>query len=149
MITTRPDPRTGTCTGSGTDGKVVAETNVTGEASGAAWRDVLTGRLTAQARSVLYLGRTRRTVPPRLRRALEVRDGHCAFPDCRVDVSRTHAHHTLPWEDGGATDISNTVLLCVRHHHAVHEGGWSIAPTDGIDPHTTGCWTFTPPRTRP
>ncbi len=120
-----------------------------GEASGAAWRDVLTGRLTAQARSVLYVGRTQRTVPPRLRRALEVRDGHCAFPDCRVDVSRTHAHHTLPWEDGGATDLSNTVLLCVRHHHAVHEGGWTIAPTDGVDPHTTGCWTFTPPRSRP
>ncbi len=125
------------------------DANLAGEASGAAWRDVLTDRLTAQARSVLYLGRTQRTVPPRLRRALEVRDGHCAFPDCRVDVSRTHAHHTLPWEDGGATDISNTVLLCVRHHHAVHEGGWSIAPTDGVDPHTTGCWTFTPPRTRP
>ncbi len=76
----------------------------TAGSSGPAWRDVLTDRLPAQARTVLYLGRTQRTVPPRLRRALEVRDGHCAFPDCRVDVSRTHAHHTLPWEDGGATD---------------------------------------------
>jgi hypothetical protein len=27
--------------------------------------------------------------------------------------------------------------------------GWTITRTDGVDPHTTGCWTFTPPRTRP
>ena len=51
--------------------------------------------------------------------------------------------------DGGTTDISNAVLLCVQHHHAVHEGGWTISRTAGVDPHTTGCWTFTPPRTRP
>jgi hypothetical protein len=113
------------------------------------WQGGLLDRLRDRARSVLYLGRTQRTVTARLRRALEVRDRHCAFPGCHVDVSRTQAHHVLPWEDGGATDISNLVLLCVKHHHAVHEGGWTITPTDGVDPHTTGCWTFTPPRTRP
>ncbi len=136
VITTRPDPGTG-------------ETTATAGSSGPAWRDVLTGRLPRRPAACSTSAAPSAPSRPRLRRALEVRDGHCAFPDCRVDVSRTHAHHTLPWEDGGATDISNTVLLCVRHHHAVHEGGWSIAPTDGIDPHTTGCWTFTPPRTRP
>ena len=129
VITTRP----GGCTA--------------GDAGG--WRPGLVDRLREKARSVLYLGRTQRTVTARLRRALEVRDRHCAFPGCHVDVSRTHAHHVLPWEDGGTTDISNTVLLCVRHHHAVHEGGWTITRTDGVDPHTTGCWTFAPPRTRP
>ena len=66
-----------------------------------------------------------------------------------IDVSRTHAHHIHEWEHGGATDISNTVLVCLKHHHAVHEGGWRITPTPGVDPHTSGCWTFTPPRTRP
>ena len=60
---------------------------------------------------VLYVGRTHRIVPPRLRRALDRRDRHCAFPGCRVDVSRTHAHHVTPWEAGGSTDIDNTVLL--------------------------------------
>jgi hypothetical protein len=82
----------------------------------------------------------------RLRRALEVRDGHCAFPDCRVDVSRTHAHHVAEWlRDNGSTDIDNLVLLCSRHHHAVHEGGWSVAATPGLDPGSTGHWRFTAP----
>ena len=75
--------------------------------------------------------------------------GTAPFPGCHLDITRTHAHHVTEWEDGGATDLSNTVLLCVKHHHAVHEGGWTITSTAGIGPHTTGCWTFTPPRTRP
>jgi hypothetical protein len=100
------------------------------------------------ARTVLYLGRTQRTVTPRLRRALEVRDRHCAFPDCRVDITRTHAHHITEWERGGSTDLDNLVLLCSRHHHAVHEGGWTISPAPGGRPHTTGCWSFTPPLRR-
>ena len=130
VITTRPDG----CTSSDATG---------------GWRAALLDRLRDRARGVLYLGRTQRTVPARLRRALEVRDRHCAFPGCHVDITRTHAHHVREWENGGDTDISNTVLLCIRHHHAVHEGGWTITSTDGVDPHTTGCWTFTPPRTRP
>jgi hypothetical protein len=100
------------------------------------------------AHDVLYVGREHRVVPPRLRRALERRDRHCAFPGCRVDTSRTHAHHVTPWEAGGATDIDNLVLLCARHHHYVHEGGWTITKTD-LPPTATGHWAFTPPRPRP
>ena len=97
---------------------------------------------------VLYVGREQRTVSPRLRRALERRDRHCSFPGCRVDVSRTHAHHVNPWESGGATDVDNLVLLCPLHHHYVHEGGWVIMPTD-LPPTATGYWAFAPPRPRP
>jgi len=97
------------------------------------------------AREVLWVGRTERVVPPRLRRALEARDRHCAFPGCRAHVGRCHAHHVHEWEHGGPTDISNTVLLCVRHHHAVHEGHWSITRTPGTPPGATSVWTFTPP----
>jgi hypothetical protein len=108
--------------------------------------DGILGRLHDAARTVLYVGREVRTTPVRLRRALEVRDGHCAFPDCRVDVSRTHAHHVAEWlRDNGSTDIDNLVLLCSRHHHAVHEGGWSVAATPGLDPGSTGHWRFTAP----
>jgi hypothetical protein len=100
------------------------------------------------SREVLYVGREHRTVPPRLRRALERRDRHCDFPGCRVDVSRTHAHHVIPWEHGGASDIDNLVLLCSRHHHSVHEGGWTVSATDRR-PTATGYWAFAPPRPRP
>ncbi len=35
-------------------------------------------------------------------------------------------HHVHEWEHGGATDLCNLVPLCSRHHHAVHEGGWTM-----------------------
>jgi hypothetical protein len=107
-------------------------------------------QLREAARTVLYIGRAQRTVPPRLRRALEVRDGHCAFPDCRVSVSRCHAHHVAEWvADHGPTDLDNLVLLCSRHHHVVHEAGWTLSPNPGADPAASGYWAFAPPRHRP
>jgi hypothetical protein len=108
----------------------------------------LAALLLAASREVLYVGRAERVVPPRLRRALEVRDRHCRFPGCRAHVRRCHAHHVTEWENCGSSDIDNAVLLCVRHHHAVHEGGWSITRAAGIPPGGTGCWDFTPPERR-
>jgi hypothetical protein len=105
----------------------------------------LAGLLLEAWREVLYVGRAERVVPPRLRRALEVRDQHCRFPGCRAHVRRCHAHHVREWENGGSTDVDNCVLLCVRHHHAVHESGWTLSRAAGIPPGATGCWEFTPP----
>jgi hypothetical protein len=100
------------------------------------------------SREVLYVGRTERVVPPRLRRALEARDRHCVFPGCRASVRRCNAHHVHEWEHGGTTDIDNLALLCVRHHHAVHEGGWRITRAIGIPPGGSGYWDVTPPERR-
>jgi hypothetical protein len=97
----------------------------------------------AASREVLYVGREHRVVPPRLRRALELRDHHCAFPGCRVNVARCRAHHVQHWESGGCTALDNCVLLCERHHHRVHEGGWSVSRVGA--PESTGCWRFAPP----
>jgi hypothetical protein len=107
-------------------------------------RDLAT-LLAEAAVEVLYVGRTQRTVTPRMRRALETRDRHCVFPNCRAHARRCHAHHVTEWENGGATDVDNLALLCVRHHHAVHEGHWRITPTPGSSPHQTGHWTLHPP----
>lgn len=69
---------------------------------------------------VLSVGRRTRTIPPHIRRALEERDRGCRFPGC---ASRfTEAHHVRHWADGGETSLSNLLLLCRRHHRAVHEG---------------------------
>ena len=75
--------------------------------------------------SVLDVGRRRRTVGWRLRKALEARDGGCRFPGCD-SRARTHAHHITPWAEGGETAMNNLVLLCPFHHRAVHEGGWRV-----------------------
>jgi hypothetical protein len=107
-----------------------------------------TDLLLAASREILYVGRTERVVPPRLRRALEVRDRHCQFPGCHAHVRRCHAHHVRQWENGGSTDIDNTVLVCVRHHHAIHEGGWGLRRAAGVPPGGSGFWEFTAPARR-
>jgi hypothetical protein len=71
--------------------------------------------------SVGGAGRRTRTVPPSVRRALEARDRGCRFPGCGLRF--TDAHHVKHWADGGDTSLRNLVLLCRRHHRAVHEGG--------------------------
>ncbi|MBM4244100.1 MAG: HNH endonuclease, partial [Deltaproteobacteria bacterium] len=67
--------------------------------------------------------RTRR-ISPRLRRALRLRDDGCRFPGCTNRI--TDAHHVVPWIDGGATTLSNTLSLCRRHHRFVHEHGYRV-----------------------
>jgi len=74
--------------------------------------------------SVLDVGRWTRTIPPALRRALEVRDRGCRFPGCGSRF--TDGHHVRHWADGGETSLANCVLLCRFHHDLVHEGGWSV-----------------------
>ena len=70
-------------------------------------------------------GRKTRTIPAALRRALDARDGGCRFPGCTNRIF-TDAHHVEHWLDGGATSLANTVLLCRRHHRALHEYGFSL-----------------------
>src|SRR5690606_15921228 len=74
--------------------------------------------------SVLDVGRRTRTIPPALRRALDVRDRGCRFPGCGRRF--TDAHHVKHWADGGPTSLANCLLLCAWHHRLVHEGGWRI-----------------------
>jgi hypothetical protein len=73
---------------------------------------------------VVGTGRRRRTVDPRIRRALEARDRGCRFPGCGLRF--TEAHHVKHWADGGETRLRNLVLLCRGHHRAVHEGAVTV-----------------------
>jgi hypothetical protein len=72
------------------------------------------------------VGRTTRLVSSRLRRLLAARDGGCRFPGCDRPLAWCDAHHVIPWSIGGGTDQSNLVMLCRRHHRAVHEGGFRL-----------------------
>jgi hypothetical protein len=75
------------------------------------------------------LGRKVRTASPAQRRALVVRDRGCVFPGCDRPPGWCQAHHLRPWDSDGPTDLANLALLCARHHHLVHEGGWTIRRT--------------------
>jgi Domain of unknown function (DUF222)/HNH endonuclease len=70
----------------------------------------------------LSVGRRTRTIPPALRRALKTRDRCCQFPGCDNDRF-VDAHHIEHWAHGGATELSNLILLCRYHHRLLHEGG--------------------------
>ncbi|WP_420124169.1 DUF222 domain-containing protein [Nakamurella sp.] len=75
----------------------------------------------------LALGRKTRRISAALRRALRFRDGGCRFPGCPRQRF-LDAHHVTHWADGGPTDLGNLVLLCQRHHRAVHEDGFTLHP---------------------
>ena len=40
-------------------------------------------------------------------------------------------HHLRHWAAGGPTTLSNLVLLCRRHHRAVHEEGYGVEHRPG------------------
>ena len=78
--------------------------------------------------SPLSVGRKTRAIPPSTRRALLSRDRHCQFPGCSQD-RYVEGHHVVHWAKGGETRLDNLVLLCSRHHQAVHEFGYRIERT--------------------
>jgi hypothetical protein len=78
----------------------------------------------------LDVGRSTRTVPAALGRALRARDdARCRYPGC-THRHALDAHHIRHWADGGATRLSNLVLLCRTHHRQVHEGGTRVQRLD-------------------
>jgi Domain of unknown function (DUF222)/HNH endonuclease len=81
----------------------------------------------------LDVGREQRLATPAQRRALIVRDGGCAFPDCDRPPRWCDAHHIIPYELLGPTNLANLVLLCRRHHRKLHaKQPWRCR----INPHT-------------
>jgi 5-methylcytosine-specific restriction endonuclease McrA len=96
----------------------------------------------------LDVGRAHRLVNRQQRRALEVRDGGCAFPGCACTLY-VDAHHIHHWANGGRTDLDNLVLLCRHHHRLLHEGGYRIRMIDGRPRfHRPDGTTIGRPRTR-
>jgi len=83
----------------------------------------------------LNVGRKQRVVSSPMKRALVGRDKCCRYPGCTHD-KWLDAHHVMHWVDGGETSLSNTLLLCSKHHRLLHEGGYTIRKN------FEGNWTF-------
>ncbi|WP_306233426.1 HNH endonuclease signature motif containing protein [Agrococcus beijingensis] len=75
---------------------------------------------------VLSLGSAERLFNRAQRRALAARDKGCRVPGCGMPVAWCEAHHVVPWQLGGPTDVDNGILLCNYHHHEVHAGRLTI-----------------------
>jgi hypothetical protein len=55
------------------------------------------------------------------RTALAYRDRHCTHPGCtRPTTWSLHAHHLVPFSNGGPTVLKNLALLCSEHHTLAH-----------------------------
>ncbi|MBN2113294.1 MAG: DUF222 domain-containing protein [Acidimicrobiia bacterium] len=65
-------------------------------------------------------GDARRSIPPALRRALDLRDGGCTHPGCDIPARWCDAHHIIHWAHRGKTTLTNLRLLCRPHHRTAH-----------------------------
>jgi hypothetical protein len=88
----------------------------------------------------LDVGRAQRTATAAIRRAVEVRDGHCVFAGCDAPPEWCDVHHVMHWAFGGPTSCDNGALLCERHHTTCHEGGFAVSR----DPGTSRWRTYRP-----
>ncbi|GEP32704.1 hypothetical protein NSZ01_04720 [Nocardioides szechwanensis] len=75
---------------------------------------------------VLDVGRKRRFHTKAQRIAMAVRDKGCVAVGCERPGSWCHAHHLIPWSEGGATSVANGTLLCPRHHTLAHHQDYEL-----------------------
>jgi len=97
----------------------------------------------------LDVGRSQRSVPAGLRRALVERDRQCAFPSCDIPAAQCEAHHLKPWWKGGPTRLDNLVLLCPHHHGFVEPDTQDGRDQWRVFIGTDGFPVFIPPKRYP
>jgi hypothetical protein len=79
---------------------------------------------------ITAVSRPTRTIPTKLRRALETRYPTCGVPSCANDQF-LEIDHVVPIEDHGATEIANLWRLCSHHHALKTYGGWRVVGVNG------------------
>ncbi|WP_265442411.1 HNH endonuclease signature motif containing protein, partial [Flexivirga meconopsidis] len=81
----------------------------------------------------LDVGRRERLVTKGLRAAVVIRDNGCTFPGCDRPPGFCEVHHVTPWWAGGTTSLTNSAMLCCRHHQEVHRHGYTAqVRADGV-----------------
>jgi hypothetical protein len=105
------------------DGSALDAASVRRLACDAALHRVVVGGRSA----ILDYGCATRSIAAPLWNALVIRDEHCRFPGCDRPAPWCEGHHVRWFTEGGATRLTNLVLACARHHHRLHEPGWSAA----------------------
>ena len=105
-------------------------------AAGSTWRRLVTDPVTGEA---IELSTSRYEPPPRLREAIQVRDGTCRAPGSMVPADRCDLDHDLPWAHGGATCAANLSAKSRRAHGHKTRGQWATQQlADGTIIWTTG-----------
>ena len=71
-----------------------------------------------------------RTIPTRVRTALEARDPTCVVPGCDVRTG-LEIDHIHPFADGGRTELANLARLCRFHHAQKTHRDWRLGGRPG------------------
>ena len=68
------------------------------------------------------------SIPAQIRRAVILRDQHCAWPGgCDRPAAASDVHHLTHKKDGGPTSVQDCGLFCEFHHETcIHRWGWQV-----------------------
>jgi hypothetical protein len=86
--------------------------------------------MTRDGDDITAVSRPTRTIPTKMRRALETRYPTCGVPGCANDQF-LEIDHVVPIEEHGATEIANLWRLCSHHHALKTYQGWKVVGVDG------------------
>ncbi len=92
--------------------------------------DAVVSVLVRDGDDITAVSRPTRTIPTKLRRALETRYPTCAVHGCANDQF-LEIDHVVPIEDRGPTEISNLWRLCSHHHALKTHAGWRVVGANG------------------
>ncbi len=79
---------------------------------------------------ITAVSRPTRTIPAKLRRALEARYPTCGVKGCAND-QLLQIDHIVPLCEGGRTEIANAWRLCPHHHDLKTYFGWRVVGENG------------------
>jgi hypothetical protein len=92
--------------------------------------DAAVAVMTKTGDDVTAVSSPKRTIPMKLRRALEARYPKCGVPGCANDQS-LEIDHVVPLEEHGRTELDNLWRLCSHHHRLKTYGGWIVVGQNG------------------
>jgi Domain of unknown function (DUF222)/HNH endonuclease len=92
--------------------------------------DAAVAVITRDGDDITAVSSPKRTIPIKLRRALEARYPACAVSTCANDQF-LEIDHVVPLEDDGRTQLHNLWRLCSHHHRLKTYEGWKVVGRNG------------------
>jgi Domain of unknown function (DUF222)/HNH endonuclease len=92
--------------------------------------DAAVAVMTKTGDDVTAVSSPKRTIPTKLRRAIEARHPTCGVPGCANDQF-LEIDHVIPLEAHGRTELDNLWRLCSHHHRLKTYGGWLVVGQNG------------------
>jgi Domain of unknown function (DUF222) len=98
--------------------------------------------LVRDGHDITAVSKPTRTIPAKLRKALEAQYPTCGVKTCANDLF-LEIDHVVPLAEGGSTEACNLWRLCPHHHHLKtyfgwvivgRPGNWDLVPPDDPDP---------------